>query len=96
MTIEQYIKSLYSNEYALKSYLKTIIENHTVLNVPVPQCFYIQDFVNYYERFKEEIENICKDHDYTDKRKNDIMKQRKVQFAYLYECKRILEVIENG
>jgi len=94
MTIEQYIKSLYSNEYALKNYLRTIVESHTVLNVPVPQCFYIQDFVNYYERFKEEIETICKEYDYTDKRKNDIMKQRKVQFVYWCECQRLLEVLE--
>lgn len=90
MTIEQYIKSLFSNDYALKEYLKTVKER-TVLNVPVPQCFYIHDFIKWYDRFQNEIETICKNKDYIDKRKNDIMKQRKVQFVYWNECIRILE-----
>lgn len=96
MSIEQYIRSLFLDENSLKEYLKTIVSSRTVLNVPIPQCFYTQDFVKWYKSFTDEIESICKNHSYIDKRKNDIMKQRKVQFAYWYECKRLLGVIEYG
>jgi len=90
-TIAEYIHSFYENEQALNEFLLTIVSNRTVLNVPIPQCFYQQEFVSFYEHFQNEIETMCKSLNYTDKRKNDIMKQKKTQFVYWNICKQLAE-----
>jgi len=88
---KHFISNQYSDIERLKEYLETIVNQRTVLNCPVPSCFYQQEFVRFYDNYKDDIVTVCKNNNYTDKRKNDIMKQKKVQFAYWYLCKELLE-----
>lgn len=90
-TLSDYIYSLYDDKEELSDFLKTIVSERTVLNVPIHGCFYQQEFTLFYEHFQNEIESLCKTFNYTDKRKNDIVKQRKTQFAYWNICKQLAE-----
>jgi len=92
--LDSFISNLYNTNEQLIEYLTTISKEYTVLNVPILGCFYQQEFAMFYDKFVNEIEEICKTYEYVDKRKNDIMKQRKAQFAYWHKCKQLLATME--
>lgn len=79
----------------LHRFVSSATSVYNVHNISMYGLFYIQEYAHYYDKNIDLIKNICEKYNYEDKRKNDIMKQRKVQFAVYHTYLEILEEIEK-